>query len=155
MLHEPSLNLLDLAEASTSSGCQSNLSVSDIHILSPIPDPAVASTSSEDQPGFKFEPDELRKAFMPVLDRLYKQDPESLLFREIVDPKDLGVPEYSDVVKKSMDLSTIKTNLDQGLYTDAWQFVDDVWLMFENAWLFNDKDSIIYKYCNTVGTFLK
>ena len=31
------------------------------------------------------------------------------------------------------------------------QYCDDVWLMFENAWLYNRKTSRVYKYCTKVS----
>lgn len=37
-----------------------------------------------------FLPEELRLALMPTLEKLYKQEPESLPFRQPVDPKLLG-----------------------------------------------------------------
>ena len=48
-------------------------------------------------------------------------------------------------------MSTIKRKLDTGQYQDPWQYVDDVWLMFDNAWLYNRKTSRVYKYCTKVG----
>ena len=51
-----------------------------------------------------------------------------------------------------MDLSTIKRHLDTGQYLDPWQFVDDVWLMFDNAWVYNKKSSRVYKYCSKVSS---
>lgn len=39
-----------------------------------------------------FKPDELRQALMPTLEALYRQDPESLPFRQPVDPQLLGIP---------------------------------------------------------------
>jgi len=30
------------------------------------------------------------------------------------------------------------------------QYCDDVWLMFDNAWLYNRKTSRVYKYCTKV-----
>ncbi|KAK4337365.1 hypothetical protein RND71_043322 [Anisodus tanguticus] len=95
-----------------------------------------------------FKPDELRQALMPTLEKLYRQDPESLPFRQPVDPDLLFIPDYFDIVKKPMDLSTIKRKLDTGQYQDPWQYVEDVYLMFENAWLYNKKTSRVYKYCN-------
>ena len=50
-----------------------------------------------------------------------------------------------------MDLSTIKRKLDTGQYADPWQYVDDVWLMFDNAWLYNRKTSRVYKYSSKVS----
>jgi len=97
-----------------------------------------------------FKPDELRQALMPTLEKLYRQDPESLPFRQPVDPQALGIPDYFDIVKKAMDLSTVKRNLDTGQYSDPWEYVDDVWLMFDNAWLYNRKTSRVYRYCTKV-----
>lgn len=107
-----------------------------------------ASASSRIQRTKKvFKPDELRQALMPTLEKLYRQDPESLPFRQPVDPHLLSIPDYFDIIKKPMDLSTIKRKLDTGQYQDPWQYVDDVWLMFENAWLYNRKTSRVYRYC--------
>lgn len=93
-----------------------------------------------------FKPDELRQALMPVLEKLNIYNPESLPFRQPVDPVVLQIPDYYQIVKKPMDLSTIKRKLDTGMYSDPWQYVDDVWLMFENAWLYNKKNSKVYKF---------
>uniref|UniRef100_A0A672T2D8 histone acetyltransferase n=1 Tax=Sinocyclocheilus grahami TaxID=75366 RepID=A0A672T2D8_SINGR len=100
---------------------------------------------------FLFKPDELRQALMPTLEALYRQDPESLPFRQPVDPQLLGIPDYFDIVKNPMDLSTIKRKLDTGQYQEPWQYVDDVWLMFNNAWLYNRKTSRVYKYCSKLA----
>uniref|UniRef100_A0A673J024 histone acetyltransferase n=1 Tax=Sinocyclocheilus rhinocerous TaxID=307959 RepID=A0A673J024_9TELE len=98
-----------------------------------------------------FKPEELRQALMPTLESLYRQDPESLPFRQPVDPLLLGIPDYFDIVKNPMDLSTIKRKLDTGQYQEPWQYVDDVWLMFNNAWLYNRKTSRVYKYCSKLA----
>lgn len=34
---------------------------------------------------------------------------------------------------------------------DPWQYVDDIWLMFENAWLYNRKTSRVYRHCTKVN----
>ena len=34
-----------------------------------------------------------------------------------------------------------------GEYPDPWAFCDDVWLMFDNAWLYNHKNSRVHKLC--------
>ncbi|TSK14685.1 CREB-binding protein [Bagarius yarrelli] len=98
-----------------------------------------------------FKPEELRQALMPTLESLYRQDPESLPFRQPVDPSLLGIPDYFDIVKNPMDLSTIKRKLDTGQYLEPWQYVDDIWLMFNNAWLYNRKTSRVYKYCSKLA----
>ena len=72
-------------------------------------------------------------------------------FREPVNPEQLGIPDYLDIIKQPMDLSTIKNKVETGQYPDPWRFVDDVRLMFDNAWLYNKKSSRVYKCCSKVG----
>ncbi|XP_051550734.1 histone lysine acetyltransferase CREBBP-like isoform X3 [Myxocyprinus asiaticus] len=109
------------------------------------------TSSSPSQSRRIFKPEELRQALMPTLESLYRQDPESLPFRQPVDPILLGIPDYFDIVKNPIDLSTIKRKLDTGQYQEPWQYVDDVWLMFNNAWLYNRKTSRVYKYCSKLA----
>lgn len=87
---------------------------------------------------------------MPTLEKLYRQDPESIPFRNEVDPVRECVPDYYDIIKTPMDLSKIKDKLERGMYSDPWEYVDDVWLMFDNAWLYNRKTSRVYRYCTKV-----
>ena len=47
-------------------------------------------------------------------------------------------------------MSCIKRKLDTGAYSDPWEFVNDVFLMFENAWVYNRKTSRVYRYCSKV-----
>ncbi|XP_029914893.1 CREB binding protein b isoform X4 [Myripristis murdjan] len=112
---------------------------------------STATTSPAQNRKKIFKPEELRQALMPTLEALYKQDPESLPFRQPVDPMLLGIPDYFDIVKNPIDLSTIKRKLDTGQYQEPWQYVDDVWLMFNNAWLYNRKTSRVYKYCTKLA----
>ncbi|XP_078519251.1 CREB-binding protein [Lissotriton helveticus] len=113
---------------------------------------AISQSTSPSQPRKKiFKPEELRQALMPTLEALYRQDPESLPFRQPVDPLLLGIPDYFDIVKNPMDLSSIKRKLDTGQYQEPWQYVEDVWLMFNNAWLYNRKTSRVYKFCSKLA----
>lgn len=63
----------------------------------------------------------------------------------------MSLQDYFDIVKNPMDLSTIKRKLDTGQYQEPWQYVDDVWLMFNNAWLYNRKTSRVYKFCTKLA----
>lgn len=49
-----------------------------------------------------------------------------------------------------MDLLTIAHKMDNGMYNNPWQFCDDVWLMLENAWLYNRKNSKVNKFSTKV-----
>jgi E1A/CREB-binding protein len=97
-----------------------------------------------------FKPEELCEALLPTLEKLVRLEPESLPFRTPVDPTALGIPDYLDIIKKPMDLGTIEKKLRKGEYSDPWEYVDDVWLMFDNAWLYNRKTSRVYRYCTKV-----
>ncbi|XP_076341453.1 histone lysine acetyltransferase CREBBP-like [Tachypleus tridentatus] len=90
-----------------------------------------------------FKPDELRQALMPTLEKLYRQDPESLPFRQPVDPQLLQIPQWI--------YRLLNEKLDTGQYQDPWQYVDDLWLMFDNAWLYNRKTSRVYRYCTKLA----
>ena len=109
---------------------------------------------TKEQLKVEFSKEELRKALLPPLEKMYNIEPESGPFKFPVDPTALGIPDYFDIIKTPMDMTTIKKKLDEGTYTEPWEFVDDVWLMFENAWVYNRKQSRVYKYCSKVCTYL-
>ena len=98
----------------------------------------------------RLSPTDLRTALLPTLEKLYSQEPESEPFRSPVDPVALGIEGYFEVVKKPMDLSRIRRKLEVGSYQDPWQFIGDVYLMLENAWLYNKKNSRVYKFTSKV-----
>ena len=122
----------------------------------------------------EFTTSELVESLGPVLEKLFRQEPEGVPFRLPVDPERLQIPvsaisnrwyiliqpnkyvrhtivflqDYFDVVKNPMDLTSIRKNLETGVYREPWAFIGDVWLMFNNAWLYNRKTSKVYKYCS-------
>lgn len=85
---------------------------------------------------------------LPSLEELFAQTPESILFQTPVNLQ--AVPKYKDVISNPIDLGAIKGKLLSGVYDEPWKYLDDVRLMFDNAWLFNKKDTIIYGYCTKV-----
>lgn len=50
-----------------------------------------------------------------------------------------------------IDRGVTVSALAAGQYQDPWQYVDDIWLMFNNAWLYNRKTSRVYKYCSKLA----
>jgi Bromodomain len=60
--------------------------------------------------------------------------------------------DYLSIIKKPMDLSTIRKKLESGQYQDPWHYIEDVHLMFDNAWLYNKRTSPVYKSCTKVGS---
>jgi len=62
------------------------------------------------------------------------------IFKQPVDPVELNLPDYFDVVKKPMDLGTVKKKLDNSVYREVDEFIGDVRLVFDNAMLYNGKE---------------
>ena len=50
----------------------------------------------------------------------------------------MKVPDYDKYVTNPMDLSKIRDKLEMLEYEDAFQFVDDVKLVFENSRKYNE-----------------
>jgi len=80
---------------------------------------------------------------------------DSWLFLEPVDPVALNIPTYFDVIKKPMDISTMRTKLDSGAYNKEndqcdlmGKFHKDLELMFKNAILFNGEKSEVASITN-------
>lgn len=58
-------------------------------------------------------------------------------FYEPVDPIKLDIPTYPKIIKKPMDLSTMRRKLDNGEYSNATKFFEDFKLMIRNCFTFN------------------
>ncbi len=97
---------------------------------------------------------ELRNAFLPLVDTMSQQSPYVEPFLLPVAYKELGLTDYLQVVPHPMDISTIAEKLKEGEYADPWDVVDDFWLMFNNAWKYNKKNSKVYKSCSKVSRSL-
>lgn len=67
-----------------------------------------------------FRPDELRAALMPALEKLYRQDPESIPFRQPVDPVLLQIP----VSRIKEDRATEKNCKKNGKSSTVSEFFD-------------------------------
>ena len=68
-------------------------------------------------------------------------------FKKPVDPVTDKVPKYFDVVKKPMDLTTIKTKMNNGQYSSAPEFEADVKQIFQNCYEYWTQDDPIFKLC--------
>ena len=72
------------------------------------------------------------------------------LFHKPVDPIELGLPNYFEVIKNPMDFSTIKKKLNNFCYSNFKEFCNDMNLVFDNCYLFNGKDSNVGNMCTNV-----
>ncbi|CCE64182.1 hypothetical protein TPHA_0G03420 [Tetrapisispora phaffii CBS 4417] len=82
---------------------------------------------------------EFESGFVDVDDKIRLSAP----FMELVDRDELG--EYYEVIYRPMALSPIRKNLEVGLYAKIYDFIIDVHLVFQNALVFNDPETIIYQ----------
>jgi bromodomain-containing protein 8 len=64
--------------------------------------------------------------------------------------KDSEAPDYREIVKRPMDLKTIKARIKDGVVTTSLEFQRDVFLMFTNAMMYNRPDSDIYTMAEEV-----
>jgi bromodomain-containing factor 1 len=74
-----------------------------------------------------------------VLDELNKPKHYSYAapFYHPVDPVALNIPTYHSIIKKPMDLHTMKQKLDAGIYENAREFEADMRQMLKNCFKFN------------------
>lgn len=71
-------------------------------------------------------------------------------FAAPVDPVALNIPDYHSVIKKPMDLRTVKEKLDNSQYENAKEFESDVRLMFANCHKYNGVDHPIRHTARTL-----
>jgi hypothetical protein len=89
----------------------------------------------------QIDPELIHSKMLPLVKQLL-DDPVGWLFKDPVDPKDLGIPDYFDVIKKPMNLGLIQERLTKNMYYKSFEVViNDVKLVFDNAIEYNGKDS--------------
>lgn len=57
-----------------------------------------------------------------------------------MDAELLGLHDYFDIIKKPMDLGTVKQKMDSRAYKTAAEFAADVRLIFTNCYKYNPPD---------------
>jgi len=75
----------------------------------------------------------------------FLQKKESEPYSAPVDWEFYGLTDYPEIIKKPMDLGTVKKRLDAAKYTAADKFAADVRLVWSNAMTYNRPDSEIYQ----------
>lgn len=81
-------------------------------------------------------------AMHKLLDVLAQKDTGEI-FREPVNMEE--VPDYGDIVKYPMDLGTMRTKLETGMYGMLDDFESDFDLMIRNCLAYNDRDTMYYR----------
>ncbi|KAH8236057.1 hypothetical protein KR038_011752 [Drosophila bunnanda] len=79
------------------------------------------------------------------------QEHWAFIFRQPVDAKQFGMIHYHEVIKRPMDLGTIKKRLNNNYYRNGDQAIQDFKLIYANCFRFYKKGTIAHK----AGTNLK
>lgn len=72
-------------------------------------------------------------------------------FMDLVDRNELS--EYYEVIQRPLALNIIRKNLEVGLYSKIYDFIIDIQLVFQNALVFNDPETLIYQDANKLLLF--
>lgn len=64
-------------------------------------------------------------------------------FQQPVDTAKLNLPDYHKIIKKPMDLGTIKKRLENNYYWKAQEAIDDFQTMFDNCYIYNKPVSVL------------
>jgi bromodomain-containing factor 1 len=64
------------------------------------------------------------------------------MFKDPVDPVNLGIPDYYEIVKRPMDFNTVGEKLKFNEYENIQKFTEDVELVFYNCKLYNGENNV-------------
>ena len=101
----------------------------------------------------RFTKEELKEALEPPLLKMYNCEPEAIPFRVPVDPKQLNIPDYFEIIKKPMDLGTIRERFDNNYYFSSDEAMADFNQVFENCYIYNNPDDDIADMCKDLEWF--
>lgn len=127
-----------MAKKSPEGGATTTTNGSSLIPTMPIPaiEQHLESLSSDGQ----LTPRQIARKCIPLAKKLINHD-HGWVFKDPVDPVELGIPDYFEIVEHPMDLTLVVNKLEEGAYKDVGSFEHDTKLVFENAILFNGDDS--------------
>ncbi|XP_051058382.1 bromodomain-containing protein 8 isoform X2 [Phodopus roborovskii] len=104
------------------------------------------ASDTEDPPPSGDYDDGINGQETPLVDILYNCASSSQLFSSpfLKPVSEKQAPGYKDVVKRPMDLTTLKRNVSKGRIHTMAEFQRDLMLMFQNAVMYNDSDHHVY-----------
>ena len=104
--------------------------------------------------GLQLPPLKLKVKCLEVL-KVLQGHQHGWVFNSPVDPIELGLPDYFEVIKIPMDLGTIRKKLENGCYHSLDSFHTHVHTTFDNAMLYNPEGSVVYNMANEMKTKFK
>ena len=92
------------------------------------------------------------KRFQAVISMLHSQISQHRNGNIFHNPiKDSEAPDYHEIVKRPMDLKTIKTRIKDGAISNSDDYQREIYLMFANAMMYNRPKSDIYRMAYEVS----
>ncbi|KAJ8602096.1 hypothetical protein CTAYLR_001653 [Chrysophaeum taylorii] len=88
--------------------------------------------------------EQVHRALRQVVQRLMLHPLNQNWFNAPVDAKALNLPDYHDLIKRPMDLGTVKSRLSNLEYPNAETFAADARLVFENAMTYNPPRNAVH-----------
>ncbi|KAH7887706.1 hypothetical protein F5I97DRAFT_1828689 [Phlebopus sp. FC_14] len=108
--------------------------------------PRRGTTSSESVTQQQTPPSIPNKRFQTVIGMLHSQISQHRNGNIFHNPiKNSEAPDYHEIIKRPMDLKTIKARVKDGVISNSLEFQRDVYLMFANAMMYNRRESDIYQ----------
>jgi len=101
--------------------------------------------------GLQLPPQKLKANCLEVL-KVLQGHQHGWVFNSPVDPVELGLPDYFEVIKQPMDLGTIRKKLENGCYHSLDDFHNHVQITFDNAMLYNPEGSVVYNMASEMKT---
>lgn len=101
--------------------------------------------------GLRLTAAKIRQKCSPVLKKLTDHEC-SWIFMQPVDPVELNLPDYFDIIKNPMDLGSIKKRMENNCYKSISEFGSDVRLTFDNAISYNGDGSDVCKVAREMKT---
>lgn len=108
------------------------------------PDEQILSHIALLQEGLVIKSPEIKEICGPLIEEILRHN-NGYVFASPVDPVALRIPDYLTIVKKPIDLGTIKKRLDTGYYRDINECAGDVKLCFDNAMLYNPRTCEVHQ----------
>ncbi|XP_055604786.1 homeotic protein female sterile-like [Uranotaenia lowii] len=104
--------------------------------------PYQGAAAQQNQPKNKEKLSDALKSCNEILKELFskKHSGYAWPFYKPVDAELLGLHDYHDIIKKPMDLGTVKRKMDNREYKSANEFAADVRLIFTNCYKYNPPD---------------
>ncbi|KAL9644512.1 hypothetical protein ABK040_009376 [Willaertia magna] len=91
-------------------------------------------------------PEKIQKKLLKLITSLKKHE-WAWPFNQPVDPIQLHIPDYFDIIKNPMDLGTVEKKLKNEAYSTIEHFLDDVRLIWSNCYTYNNIESDVAIMC--------